>query len=68
MAQPPAGQVRVRFYSLHREYGDTPAAVTLPTARPPVLIGPADDAPQIGDDPEDNDAKPKHHADSDGIY
>jgi len=69
MAQPPAaGVVRSHFYSLHREYGDAPDAIVVPIDRPPVLIGPADGAPQIGDDGEDQDPKPKHPTDSDGIY
>jgi len=37
---PPAAPVKARFYSLHRDYGDTPDPVALPAARPPVLIGP----------------------------
>jgi len=35
---------RARYYSLHREYGDTPDHIDLPAARPPVLIGPSDGA------------------------
>ena len=41
---PPATPVKARFYSLHRDYGDAPDPVTLPAARPPVLVGPADTA------------------------
>ena len=37
--------VRARFYSLHREYGDTPDPVSLPPARPMVLIGPSEAHP-----------------------
>ncbi len=42
--QPPAAPVKARFYSLHRDYGDAPDPVTLPVARPPVLVGPAETA------------------------
>ncbi len=42
--QPPAAPVKARFYSLHRDYGDAPDPVTLPAARPSVLVGPADTA------------------------
>jgi hypothetical protein len=75
MAAPPPAQpsapVRARFYSLHRDYGDTPDPVTLPVARPPVLIGPGDTATApanigagagngSGDDPKaDTGPKPK---------
>lgn len=50
--QTPSAPVKVRFYSLHREYGDTPDAITLPASRPPVLIGPsqAASAPVDGGD------------------
>jgi hypothetical protein len=29
-----------RFYSLHRDFGDTPDPIPTPQANPPVLIGP----------------------------
>ncbi|HEY5105833.1 MAG TPA: hypothetical protein VII73_03560 [Caulobacteraceae bacterium] len=72
-APPPsqAGWVHSRFYSLHREYGDTPDAVALPVNRPPVLIGPGDGgAASVGDDPSGDDkaAKAKPPSDSDGVY
>ncbi len=61
---PPAAPVKARFYSLHRDYGDAPDPVTLPTARPPVLVGPADTgaAPQSSnsdDHREGGSDKPK---------
>jgi hypothetical protein len=48
-----AAPVRVRYYSLHSEYGDTPDRISVPQSRPPVLIGPPDGAGSnsIGDDP-----------------
>jgi hypothetical protein len=41
---PPSPPVRAHFYSLHRDYGDAPDPIALPTARPDVLIGPPDAA------------------------
>ncbi|MFI4936848.1 MAG: hypothetical protein ACHP7N_19770, partial [Caulobacterales bacterium] len=47
-ASPP---VKVRFYSLHRDYGDAPDPIAMPKDRPLVLVGPADDAAaKSGDD------------------
>ncbi len=64
--------VHSRFYSLHRDYGDTPDPVVLPVNRPPVLIGPGpgDDGGVAGD-ASNGDEKPgnsKRSSDSDGVY
>jgi hypothetical protein len=66
--------VHARFYSLHREYGDTPDAITMPVNRPPVLIGPSQaataPAPDVGGDGgagADND-HPRPTAQTGGLY
>ncbi|HZK99096.1 MAG TPA: hypothetical protein VFC47_04275 [Caulobacteraceae bacterium] len=60
----PAAPVRARYYSLHREYGDTPDRISMPQSRPPVLIGPGEGSGSnsIGDDASPSKA-PKHSAD-----
>ncbi len=41
-AATPSTPVHAHFYSLHRDYGDTPDPIAMPVDRPMVLVGPPD--------------------------